>query len=76
MPVYPGAFHDWGEINGVLYIDMRLVDGSNLHGVLRRDGPLDPARATSIVAQVAEALERRACRRAPFTGTSSPRMCC
>lgn len=49
--------HDWGEINGVLYIDMRLVEGSNLHGVLRRDGPLDPARATSIVAQVAEALD-------------------
>ena len=49
--------HDWGEINGVLYIDMRLVEGSDLHGVLRRDGPLDPARATSIVAQVAEALD-------------------
>ena len=57
MPVYPGAFHDWGEINGVLYIDMRLVDGSDLHAVLRRDGPLEPASAASIIAQVAEALD-------------------
>ena len=49
--------HDWGEINGVLYIDMRLVDGSDLHAVLRRNGPLEPARAASIIAQVAEALD-------------------
>jgi serine/threonine-protein kinase len=49
--------HDWGEINGVLYIDMRLVDGSDLHAVLRRDGPLEPASAASIIAQVAEALD-------------------
>ncbi len=49
--------HDWGEINGVLYIDMRLVQGFDLHAVLRRDGPLSPGRATSIIAQVAEALD-------------------
>ena len=49
--------HDWGEINGVLYIDMRLVEGSNLNAVLKRNGPLDPVRATSIIAQVAEALD-------------------
>src|ERR1700687_5791478 len=45
--------HDFGEINGVLYIDMRLVDGDNVQAVLRRNGPLDPARAASIVRQVA-----------------------
>ena len=49
--------HDFGEINGVLYIDMRLVEGDNLHTVLRRNGPLDPARAVSIVGQVAAALD-------------------
>jgi len=43
--------------NGVLYIDMRLVEGSNLYAVLRRDGTLDPARTTTINAQVAEALD-------------------
>src|SRR4030081_1810575 len=49
--------HDFGEINGVLYIDMRLVDGDNIQAVLRRTVPLDPARAASIVGQVAAALD-------------------
>jgi len=49
--------HDFGVIHGVLYIDMRLVEGDNLHTVLRRNGPLDPARAVSIVGQVAAALD-------------------
>ena len=49
--------HDFGEINGVLYIDMRLVEGDNLHTELRRNGPLAPARAASIVGQVAAALD-------------------
>jgi hypothetical protein len=35
----------------VLYIDMRLVEGNNLHAELREKGPLDPARAASIVGQ-------------------------
>ncbi len=49
--------HDWGDIGGVLYIDMRLVDGANLKTVLAENGPLDPARAASIVTQVAAALD-------------------
>ncbi len=49
--------HDFGEINGVLYIDMRLVEGADLHAVLGKNGPLDPARAASIVGQVAAALD-------------------
>jgi serine/threonine protein kinase len=49
--------HDFGEINGVLYIDMRLVEGDNVHAVLSQNGPLDPARAASIVGQVAAALD-------------------
>ena len=49
--------HDFGEINGVLYIDMRLVEGDNVHDELRRNGPLHPARAASIVGQVASALD-------------------
>jgi len=49
--------HDFGEINGVLYIDMRLVEGDNLHKVLQQSGPLDPARAAWIVGQVAAALD-------------------
>lgn len=48
--------HDFGEIDGVLYIDMRLVEGRNLSEVLR-DGPLPPGRAVALVDQVAGALD-------------------
>lgn len=49
--------HDWGEIGGVLYIDMRLVEGANLKTLLDQNGPLEPARAAGIVAAVASALD-------------------
>ena len=48
--------HDWGEIDGNLYIDMRLVRGSSLHELLEK-GPLAPPRAGSIVSQIAAALD-------------------
>ncbi|WP_422746335.1 serine/threonine-protein kinase [Mycobacterium sp. WMMD1722] len=49
--------HDFGDINGVLYIDMRLVEGVSLKDELRANGPLPPTRAASIIAQVASALD-------------------
>jgi serine/threonine protein kinase len=49
--------HDFGDIGGVLYIDMRLVEGASLKDVLRGNGPLEPGRAASIIAQVASALD-------------------
>ncbi|WP_158636003.1 serine/threonine-protein kinase [Tsukamurella sputi] len=48
--------HDFGEIDGVLFIDMRLVEGRNLAEVLH-DGPLPPERAVTVVEQVAGALD-------------------
>ncbi|WP_410593480.1 protein kinase domain-containing protein [Amycolatopsis sp. lyj-23] len=48
--------HAYGEIDGRLYLDMRLVEGRDLKEVLQ-DGPLDPARAAGIVEQVAGALD-------------------
>ncbi|MGY1619916.1 protein kinase [Geodermatophilus sp. SYSU D00691] len=48
--------HDYGEIDGRLYIDMRLVDGRDL-GEILRDGPLAPERAVALLAQAADALE-------------------
>ena len=47
--------HHYGEIDGRLYVDMRLVEGRDLHSVLG-DGPLEPARAVRIIEQVAKAL--------------------
>lgn len=49
--------HDFGEIGGVLYIDMRLVEGASVKGELRVNGVLPPARAVSIIGQVASALD-------------------
>ena len=49
--------HDFGDIDGTLYIDMRLVEGASLKDELRSNGPLEPRRAASIIAQVAAALD-------------------
>ncbi len=49
--------HDWGEIDGVLYIDMRYVAGHDLRSLIRGAGPLAPARAVAIVTQVGSALD-------------------
>jgi serine/threonine-protein kinase len=49
--------HDFGDIDGVLYIDMRLVEGASLRDELRVKGALPPTRAVSIIGQVAAALD-------------------
>jgi serine/threonine-protein kinase len=49
--------HDYGEINGQLYLDMRFIDGESLAAVLKRTGALSPPRAVAIVRQVAAALD-------------------
>ena len=49
--------HDFGDIEGTLYIDMRLVEGASLKDELRVNGPLEPKRAASVIAQVAAALD-------------------
>jgi len=49
--------HSYVEIDGQLYIDMRLVDGRDLAKLLAETGPLAPARAIDLIAQVAAALD-------------------
>jgi serine/threonine-protein kinase len=49
--------HDFGEIDGVLYIDMRLVEGASVKDELRVNGTLPPPRTVSIIGQVADALD-------------------
>ncbi|MGI5372999.1 serine/threonine-protein kinase [Streptomyces sp. CA-251387] len=48
---------DAGETDGVLYIAMRYVSGSDLRHLLDRQGPLPSARALRIGVQVASALD-------------------
>ncbi|MBP2368819.1 serine/threonine-protein kinase [Pseudonocardia parietis] len=47
--------HDFGEIGGRLFIDMRLIHGTGLDAILTH-GPLPVNRAVAIVGQVAEGL--------------------
>lgn len=47
--------HDFGEIDGRLFIDMRLVHGTGLDTALAH-GPLPVHRAVAIVGQVADGL--------------------
>ncbi len=50
--------HGYGEIDGRLYLDMRLIEGRNLGAMLANSGkPMDPARAVSLVEQVGTALD-------------------
>jgi len=48
--------HDYGDIDGQLFIDMRLVDGGDLADLIKR-GPLSAARTVDVIAQVADALD-------------------
>jgi hypothetical protein len=49
--------HDAGEMEGQLYLAMRYVEGTDLKRLLTEKGPLEPARAIAICAQVASALD-------------------
>jgi serine/threonine protein kinase len=49
--------HAYGEIDGRLYLDMRLVEGPDLSTILANRGPLDPAAAVDVIRQVASALD-------------------
>jgi Protein kinase domain len=52
VPVYEA-----GEVDGLLYIAMRYVLGTDLKALLRADGALDPERALMVAGQVASALD-------------------
>jgi predicted Ser/Thr protein kinase len=50
VPIY-----DVGEIDGRLYVTMRLINGTDLQALLDA-GPLEPSRAVHIIEQIASAL--------------------
>ncbi len=52
VPIYEA-----GEADGHLFIAMRYVAGSDLKGLLSRDGPLEPVRMVRLFEQVGDALD-------------------
>src|SRR4051812_6757036 len=56
---HPGVVtvYDAGEVDGSLYLAMRLVPGEDLAAVLRARGTLDADSALSLLGQVGEALD-------------------
>jgi DNA-binding beta-propeller fold protein YncE/predicted Ser/Thr protein kinase len=52
VPVY-----DAREEDGELIVAMRLIEGGDLRELIRREGPLAPARAIALLDQVADALD-------------------
>ena len=52
VPVY-----DADEVDGVLFIAMRYVEGTDLRGLISTEGRLDPARTATIADQLCDALD-------------------
>src|SRR3954453_2756672 len=52
IPVYEA-----GEQDGVLFLAMRYVDGTDLKSLLNREGRIEPLRAARFVNQIAAALD-------------------
>jgi serine/threonine protein kinase len=48
---------DAGDEGGMLYISMRLVEGTDLRALIAADGRVEPLRAARIVGQVGRALD-------------------
>jgi serine/threonine-protein kinase len=49
--------HDYGEIDGRMFLEMRLIEGTDLDTLLKRFGALAPPRAVAVITQIASALD-------------------
>jgi serine/threonine-protein kinase len=49
--------HDYGDIDGQFYVEMRMIEGTSLRSMLMNFGPLTPVRTVAIVHQIAAALD-------------------
>jgi serine/threonine kinase PknH len=49
--------HDYGEIDGQMFMEMHLIEGIDLDDMLKRFGPLTAPRAVAIITQIASALD-------------------
>ena len=57
IPIYDAGEIEGGDSDGLLYIAMRYVEGSDLRTILRRDGPLGVGKTIFVLDQVASALD-------------------
>jgi eukaryotic-like serine/threonine-protein kinase len=51
------AIHEYGEDGPFRYVSMELVDGVDLHRILREKGPLPPTEAFSVILQLGKGLQ-------------------
>ena len=51
------AIHHAGEEEGLLFVTMDLIEGTDLRGLLRQQGSLDPGHAVAVTEPVASALD-------------------
>lgn len=49
--------HGYGEIDGRLYLDMRLVQGQDLGALLAERGAMRPADVVTVIEQISQALD-------------------
>ena len=49
--------HDAGEVDGILYIAMRYVPGSDLKEIITSEGSLPPDRVIALLEQISDALD-------------------
>jgi serine/threonine-protein kinase len=57
IPIYDAGEIEGGDADGLLYIAMRYVDGSDLRALLKREGQLSVGRTIFMLEQVAAALD-------------------
>ena len=51
------AVHNAGEEDGLLFVTMDFIEGTDLRGLLNREGRLQPEETVDVVRQVASALD-------------------
>src|SRR3954454_15692991 len=49
--------HHAGEEDGLIFVTMDLIEGTDLRRLINKEGKLDPARAVDLVTQAAAALD-------------------
>ncbi len=51
------AIHDAGEADGYLYIALEFIDGTDVHSIVAKRGPMPAKRAMDVIRQTALALQ-------------------